>query len=940
MANTLLIEKETGGYFGFTLTINGNAQPKVRNMRNDAFAIGDICHFKTAGGANIIKTQNIAVTDITLVASGTFTFTDVDVFLNKLIEVGFYDWLNGSGGSGVSRFDQLDDTFEYFGQNGKVVVVNETELKLEAVTFYNYNKFTQLQDVPSSIAPNKMLVGNTTGTALEFIDQPTVIPPSLTSVGSFHYSDSTTTVTPIVVLPSTPIKLTNDGDGDFTVLTNNPYGVSGLWDVALSQFDFTQLSIGDQLTFRANLIVTTTVANQRYTLGIKFGIGSTSEFLLPFSRGQIKNAGTNEIAFLTKFDMAFLDILNSPAEVIFESDDDATVVVIGWYIEVIRKNINVVNVTEFTKLSQFENDVPFAEVTDMESADNALDARIDVLENIQNIKTGFTGQAFAVWSGVGLTYNVLYPDYYIDSELYSGSNTTITLDTADPTNPRRDIIAVDATGVIKITGTPATTPVLPTIDTTTTLYITDALILAGATEPDNNTFGAIYKDNAEWTTSKSGGTTDFDNTTDEFDGTKCIDIPNAQNNYLLYFDKGSTDSVSNYTELAFRIKLQGIWQSNWSYDFEFFESTTSVSSIAKLKHGSYGFDRTKVGIWQYCVIPIADFNFTQADFDRLRIKIVATNGAFVDNIILTSSGGGVSASQKAITTIITDDGVANATTKDDVFQFKGFGGLIVSAIGKVLSFTQAPVNDHFKGVYTTLAALNAAHPTANEGDYAQVNEVGATDVVNYSWDAEESIWVQGGSGGSGATNTDMLPEGSSNLYFTTARVLATLLTGISFATGGSIVSTDSVLVAFGKLQKQISDNLTAIGLKQDTLVSGTNIKTIGGVSLLGSGDVLMQISITTSVSITTATTDGSGITQYGKHVLIKNGVNNINITVNGVSTMPTTYQKEGTGTITFVQGAGRTLRQVDATAILNGSVGSTATISSDGTTDSLRISNA
>lgn len=87
-------------------------------------------------------------------------------------------------------------------------------------------------------------------------------------------------------------------------------------------------------------------------------------------------------------------------------------------------------------------------------------------------------------------------------------------------------------------------------------------------------------------------------------------------------------------------------------------------------------------------------------------------------------------------------------------------------------------------------------------------------------------------------STDDVPEGSSNLYFQTARVLATLLTGISFATGGAIVSTDSVLVAFGKLQKQINDALTSIGLKQDTLVSGTNIKTVNGSTLLGSGNLV------------------------------------------------------------------------------------------------------
>ena len=118
MANQLLIEKENGGYFGFTLTIEGIAQDKIRNMANDALAIGNICHFKTQNGANLVKVQNISVYDITLIASGTFTFTNVDTFLQKLIDVGYWDWLLGGGsGSGADRFDELLDTFQYFGKN-------------------------------------------------------------------------------------------------------------------------------------------------------------------------------------------------------------------------------------------------------------------------------------------------------------------------------------------------------------------------------------------------------------------------------------------------------------------------------------------------------------------------------------------------------------------------------------------------------------------------------------------------------------------------------------------------------------------------------------------------------------------------------------------------------------------------------------------------------
>ena len=132
------------------------------------------------------------------------------------------------------------------------------------------------------------------------------------------------------------------------------------------------------------------------------------------------------------------------------------------------------------------------------------------------------------------------------------------------------------------------------------------------------------------------------------------------------------------------------------------------------------------------------------------------------------------------------------------------------------------------------------------------------------------------------TTTD-ITEGT-NQYFTAARVRAVVLTGLSLATNAVISATDTVLSAFGKLQAQITANLstltshtsntsnphattkaqvglgnadntsdankpvstatqTALNAKQDTLVSGTNIKTINGTSVLGSGDIVTSVQL-------------------------------------------------------------------------------------------------
>ncbi len=65
-------------------------------------------------------------------------------------------------------------------------------------------------------------------------------------------------------------------------------------------------------------------------------------------------------------------------------------------------------------------------------------------------------------------------------------------------------------------------------------------------------------------------------------------------------------------------------------------------------------------------------------------------------------------------------------------------------------------------------------------------------------------------------STTFISEGT-GLYFTTARVLATALTGLSVATGGDVVATDTVLVAFGRVQKTLTDLAALVALKAPLL---------------------------------------------------------------------------------------------------------------------------
>jgi hypothetical protein len=98
----------------------------------------------------------------------------------------------------------------------------------------------------------------------------------------------------------------------------------------------------------------------------------------------------------------------------------------------------------------------------------------------------------------------------------------VALSTADPSNPRIDVIAVDNNGeIVVIEGTPSATPSVPQIDPATQIELTSVYIPAGSTVPDGVTQEVVYDENTEvWSGSTTGVTGNFNNTTNTFNGSK------------------------------------------------------------------------------------------------------------------------------------------------------------------------------------------------------------------------------------------------------------------------------------------------------------------------------------------------------------------------------------------------------------------------------------
>ncbi len=164
------------------------------------------------------------------------------------------------------------------------------------------------------------------------------------SLGYFDYADLATQTTPITVASGVQTLLTNDTLGDDTNTSQPPYGVTAIWDADSDEFNFQQLSVGDTVDIRVHLKTTTTTANQKYHVDMKFAFDGPSEFENRVFSQYVKTASEDEQTFITTLYIGSEDVKNYPARLYITSDDDATVEVVGWFCRVFRKSVNVVDI--------------------------------------------------------------------------------------------------------------------------------------------------------------------------------------------------------------------------------------------------------------------------------------------------------------------------------------------------------------------------------------------------------------------------------------------------------------------------------------------------------------------------------------------------------------------------------------------------------------------
>jgi hypothetical protein len=256
----------------------------------------------------------------------------------------------------------------------------------------------------------------------------------------------------------------------------------------------------------------------------------------------------------------------------------------------------------------------------------------------------------------GMIFNCWATKYIINNQVYTTNvNEQITLSAADVSNPRWDVISVRVTQSeppvvsIEVTeGTPAASPVKPTLDLTTDVELSSRIVLTGETTPAEVTTEVVYNEDAqeptEWDNTSIPTGSIMGDETDPKVGTKSATLI-ATAADTMEFTK-ATDYTYDPTEtLAFYYRI-----TDGGTTFKANESKINI----KLRKGSdyylYGINvdaLPNIGLkfsatgWQLLSIPLSEFQGTSefSAFDELVFEFINTPAMEFDWIVFQSGLG-------------------------------------------------------------------------------------------------------------------------------------------------------------------------------------------------------------------------------------------------------------------------------------------------------------
>lgn len=244
-----------------------------------------------------------------------------------------------------------------------------------------------------------------------------------------------------------------------------------------------------------------------------------------------------------------------------------------------------------------------------------------------------------------LTYDVSELSYYIDGNFYTTEPTQVTLEDADPTNARIDVIYATIDGNVAVhTGTPSPNPVRPRIFSSTQILVSFVVVSAGATTPEGVSSFLVYNEDVglpgEFNTasSVSDGTIDFASTFFPYVGSVSTALKSVVDDEWLSFKTDSPYDVSDITTLSFQMSYMSVPDESATLVLSIWSGGSPVTNEVALKPGAFGVNGNITNEYQLIVIPFNDFTFESNEFDEIRIDVkgISDMTIFLDYIRLLS----------------------------------------------------------------------------------------------------------------------------------------------------------------------------------------------------------------------------------------------------------------------------------------------------------------
>jgi hypothetical protein len=241
---------------------------------------------------------------------------------------------------------------------------------------------------------------------------------------------------------------------------------------------------------------------------------------------------------------------------------------------------------------------------------------------------GWVQSPQVIYTGTPYTYNITGGILRLNSQRYVISPTTVVLDSSE-TLARRDVFYSDTSGHSAVKkGVADGNLVKPTLDPSFQKEITFLDIPGGTAQTPVLDTLFLYKNNAEWTVTNTGTTTDPNNTIagTVYEGTKSINVTNMNSGDIILLNNGSSVDISTYTSVNGFAKLKQTIPSTGTLRAQWKSASGATGNWVNIQ-----LNKGNTTTFQAWSIPISSFGLTTNLVTALQIQYTNSAGSTNNN---------------------------------------------------------------------------------------------------------------------------------------------------------------------------------------------------------------------------------------------------------------------------------------------------------------------